>query len=123
MNTEILLPVPELKLALSGLNKLVSKRSTLPALSHVRITRKPNGLVQLQGTDITTFATFTFEHTQEGEVVDTLIPLEQLTKALKCSAKDPIALVLDDKTTKIRYSLAGNPCAAFLLCADRRAHL
>ena len=66
MNTEILLPVPELKQALSGLNKLIGKRSTLPVLSHVRITRETDGLVKLQGTDLDVFATFTLNNTQEG---------------------------------------------------------
>ena len=110
MNTEILLPVPELKQALAGLNKLVGKKTTLPVLSHVRITRKPDGLVTLQGTDLDAHATFTFNNTQSGEVVDVLLPLEQLNKAFKCSnSKDAVALVCEGKTTKLRYNIAGNP--------------
>jgi len=110
MNTEILIPVPELKQALSGLNKLIGKKTTLPVLSHVRITRKPDGLVQLQGTDIDAFATFTLNNTERGEVVDALVPLEQLNKASKCStAKDVVALVFEDKTTKLRYNIGGSP--------------
>ena len=110
MNTDILLPLPELKQALSGLNKLVSKKSTLPVLSHVRITRQTDGLVKLQGTDLDAFATFTLNNSQQGEVVDVLIPLEQLNKAYKCSgSKDPVALVFEDKSTKLRYSIGGSP--------------
>ncbi len=110
MNTEILLPVSELKQALGGLNKLVGKKTTLPVLSHVRITRKTDGLVQLQGTDLDATATFTLNNTQQGEVVDVLVPLEQLNKAFKCStSKDDVALLCDGKTTKLRYYIGGSP--------------
>lgn len=110
MNTEIMLPVPELKQALGGLNKLVGRKTTLPVLSHVRVSRQKNGQVQLQGTDLDAHATFTFNHTQTGEVVDVLVPLEQLNKAFKCSSsKDAVALVCEGKTTKLRYYIGGNP--------------
>ena len=52
MNTEIILPVPELKQALSGLNKIVSKKTTLPVLSCVKVSRGRNGEVSLQATDL-----------------------------------------------------------------------
>ena len=110
MNTEILLPVPELKQALGGLNKLVGKKTTLPVLNHVRVSRQKSGLVTLQGTDLDAHATFTFNNTQAGEVVDVLVPLEQLNKAFKCSSsKDAVALVCEGKTTKLRYCIGGNP--------------
>src|SRR6516162_1670347 len=98
MNTEILLPVPELKQALIGLNKLICKKPTLPVLSHVRVSRQRNGLVTLQATDLDAHATFTLNHTQEGDVVDVLVPVEQLTKAYKCSSsKDVVSLVCEGK--------------------------
>ncbi len=64
MNTEVMLPCRSLKQALSGLNKLIGKRSTLPILGHVQTTRETNGLVKLQGTDLNGFATFTLNNTQ-----------------------------------------------------------
>jgi DNA polymerase III sliding clamp (beta) subunit (PCNA family) len=110
MNTEIMLPVPELKQALGGLNKLVGKKTTLPVLSCVRISRQKNGLVTLQGTDLDGHATFTLNKTQPGEVVDVLVPLEQLNKACKCSGTtDPVALVCEGQSTKLRYFLGGCP--------------
>ena len=57
MNTEMLIPAPELKMALSGLNKLIGKKSTLPVLSHVRITCETDGLAKIQGTDLNGFVT------------------------------------------------------------------
>jgi DNA polymerase III sliding clamp (beta) subunit (PCNA family) len=110
MKSEITLPVPELKTALSGLNKLVGKRTALPVLSHVRVTRKPSGLVTLQGTDLDAFATFTLHNPQPGEVVDVLVPLEQLNQAFKCStSKQDVVLVSEGKTTKLRYCIGGSP--------------
>ncbi len=109
MNTEILLPVPELKQALAGLNKLIGRKNTLPVLGHVRITRKNDGLVRLQGTDLDAHATYTLNNPQQGEVVDVLVPLEQLNKASKCSgSKDAVAIVCEDQNTRLRYHIAGS---------------
>ncbi len=110
MNTEITLPVPELKTALSGLNKLIGRKTTLPVLSHVKVSRQKNGLVTLQGTDLDAYATFTLTNTQPGEAVDLLVPLEQLNQAFKCStgSKQDLALVCEGKTTKLRYFIGGS---------------
>ena len=111
MNTEIILPLPELKTALSGLNKLIGRKTTLPVLSHVKVSRQKNGLVTLQGTDLDAHATFTLNDTQSGESVDVLVPLELLNKALKCStgSKQDLALVCEDKSTQLRYFIGGSP--------------
>jgi DNA polymerase III sliding clamp (beta) subunit (PCNA family) len=111
MNNEITLPVPELKSALPGLNKLVGRKTSLPVLSHIKVSRKSDGLVTLQGTDLDAHATFTVTGTQPGPAVELLVPLEQLNKAFKCSTgtKQDVALVCEGKTTKLRYFLGGNP--------------
>jgi DNA polymerase III sliding clamp (beta) subunit (PCNA family) len=111
MNTEITLPVPDLKSALSGLNKLVGRKTTLPVLSHIKVTRRLDGLVTLQGTDLDAHATFILNGNQPGPAVELLVPLEQLNNALKCSSgtKQDVALVCEGKATKLRYFLGGNP--------------
>ncbi len=110
MNTEIVIPVPELKAALSGLNKMVGKRTTLPILSHVKISRQKSGNVSLQATDLDAHATYTLENVQEGEEVNILVPLDNLNKALKCSQNsESVALICEDKITKLRYFIGGNP--------------
>lgn len=110
MNTEITLPVQELKSALSGLNKLVNKNSHLPVLSCVKVSRGKFGDVTLQGTDLDAHATFTFNNTQPGEAVDVLLPLEQLNKAAKSSGSDSaLALICENKSTRLRYYIGGNP--------------
>ena len=111
MNTEITLPIPELKQALPGLNKLVGRRTTLPVLGCVKVSRQANGLVTLQATDLDAQATYTLDHTQSGEPVEILVPLEQLNQAFKCStgAKQDLALVCEGKTTQLRYFIGGSP--------------
>lgn len=105
MNTEITLPVPELKQALPGLNKLIGKRTTLPVLSHVRVHRQ-NGVVTMQGTDLDAFATYTFKQRQAGEPVAVLVPFEQLLKAFKCSgSKDDVALLVKGENTRLQYRI------------------
>jgi DNA polymerase III sliding clamp (beta) subunit (PCNA family) len=54
---EIVLPVMALKEALPGLNKVVSKRSALPVLQHVRLARDTEGKISIQATDLDAFAT------------------------------------------------------------------
>ena len=108
MNTEILLPVTDLKPALTGLNRIVAKKSTLPVLGHVRITRLDR-TVTLQATDLDATATFTLTQPQEGDPIDVLMPLEQLNRAFKTSGKNDLALIVEGKGTKLRYFLADNP--------------
>ena len=66
MNKEIVIPVSELKEALPGLSKIVSKKSTLPVLQSVRVARDAEGKVSLMGTDLDAFATYTVKEPQSG---------------------------------------------------------
>ena len=111
MNTEIALPVQELKQALSGFNRMVGRKTTLPVLSHVRISRNTTGQVKLQATDLDAHATYTLGASQTGEAADLLVPLEQLNKAFKssCATKQDLALVCEGKNTRLRYFIGGNP--------------
>lgn len=111
MNTEIMLPVPELKQALTGLYKLISRKTTLPILSCVKISRQKDGRVSLQGTDLDAHATFTLNEAQSGDAVELVVPLEQLSKACKSSLNSGqnLALQCNDKTTILRYFIGNNP--------------
>ena len=83
MKSEITLPVPELKIALSGLSKIIGRKTTLPVLSHVKVSRQNNGAITLQGTDLDSHVTCTLNHSQAGEVVNVLVSFDQLAKAFK----------------------------------------
>ena len=110
MNQEIVIPVCELKAALPGLSKIISKSRTLPVLQSVRVARDAEGKVSLMGTDLDGFATYTVTEPQAGSAVEFLMPLEQLTKTVKSlKAEGEITLLPHSKEkVKLRYSIAGN---------------
>jgi DNA polymerase III sliding clamp (beta) subunit (PCNA family) len=109
MKSEITLRGAELKIALSGLNKITGRKTSLPVLSHLKVTRQKNGQVSLQGTDPDAFATYHFEGSQPGEPVELLVPMDQLNQAFKANtSKQDMTLVCDGAVTKLRYRLGGN---------------
>ena len=60
------LPVSELKTALAGLGKVVNRRSALPVLAHLRVSRDATGQVALQGTDLDSTATYKLSRLPAG---------------------------------------------------------
>jgi DNA polymerase III sliding clamp (beta) subunit (PCNA family) len=110
MNT-IKLPVSELKTALTGLGKIISRKTTLPVLQHVRVSRDDKGEVQLQSMDLDTFITYHSQDVQSGSVMEVLVPVGDLSNAVKSSsAKDSISLAVDSKGgMKLCYFIGGSP--------------
>ena len=108
---QITLPVVELKQALPGLTKIIGRKSTLPVLDTIRLTRDHQGNVQLSATDLDTFASYHLITPQPGPVLDVLVPAEQLINAMKSSGKkDSLSLTPDGKDkVKLGYQLGGNP--------------
>ena len=90
------LPAAELKTALTGLSKIISKRTTLPVLEHLRVTRTDNGAVTLQATDLDATAVYQAEQPSPGEPCDFLVPFESLNKLVKGS-KEPVQLTVEAK--------------------------
>ena len=105
MNT-VTLPAADLKQALPGLSKVVSRKSTLPCLQSVRLTRTPAGVVTLAATDLDTFVSYNLEHSQKGEPLDVLLPFEQLNKTGKGS--DVVVAQESKFKAKLRYQVAGS---------------
>ena len=110
MNQEIVIPVCDLKAALPGLSKIVSKRCSLPVLQAVPVARDAEGKVSLMATDLDAFATYTVKEPQSGPAVEILMPLDQLTKTAKgMKPEGRITLIPDGKEkVKLWYSIAGN---------------
>lgn len=100
MNPVIELPAAELKTALAGLGKVVNKRSPLPVLGHLRITRNKEGRVTLQGTDLDTTVLYHAEPASPGQACDFLVPFEPLQQLAK-GGKEPVQLIREAKD-KIR---------------------
>lgn len=102
---QISIPSSELKLALSGLSKIVNRKSSLPVLQTIRLARDVEGRVSLTATDLDSFVTYTTEHPQPGQPVDVLLPFEQLNKMVKgCGGEVVVSPEPKDKA-KIKYQL------------------
>src|SRR5438874_2419328 len=90
---QITLPVSELKIALSGLSKIISKRSVLPVLQHVRIERLADGALTMSATDLEAFVSYRFEEGGEGNAEPMLVPFTSLHSIVKgCARKENIGL-------------------------------
>src|ERR1700744_947312 len=100
----IKLPIAELKPALAGLSKIISKRSSLPVLSCVRIDRTKDGWITLTGTDLDSFVTVRLEEPSTGDAASILVPFEDLVKTTKgCSAGEAIAVEQTAKDVVLHY--------------------
>jgi hypothetical protein len=107
---EIKLPVSELKSVLPVLAKVLHRHASLPVLQHVHVSRSAAGVVQLQVTDLDTFAACRLNLPQPGEPFAVLLPFERLLKTVKgCSPTDTLTLLGDDHSLTLRHSLAGRP--------------
>src|SRR5437016_3002494 len=82
---KITLPVGELKTALSGLSKIISKRAALPVLQHVRVERLSDGALTISATDLDAFASYQCEQSGEGNAESILVPFTPLHSIVKGS--------------------------------------
>jgi DNA polymerase III sliding clamp (beta) subunit (PCNA family) len=105
----ITLPANELKTAVAGLNKIISKRTTLPVIGFVRIERVQAGGITISATDLDAFASYQFENASEGEPESVLVPFASLNTILKGAGPDETIAFekLDANQVGIRYSIAG----------------
>ena len=105
--SKIALPIAELKPALTGLGKVVSKRSTLPVLSHLKIERTKDGWIALTGTDLDAFVTIRLEQPSDGEPISMLVPYDELLKITKnCPKTDSILIKSEEKpAVTIQYAI------------------
>jgi DNA polymerase III sliding clamp (beta) subunit (PCNA family) len=105
----ITMPVRELKTALTGLSKIISRRATLPVLQLVRVERAADGATIISATDLDAFASFRFTEGSEGKAESILVPFESLHSIAKgCAAQETITI---EKSTGdhaiIHYPIGG----------------
>jgi hypothetical protein len=104
----IQLPVSELKSALAGFNKIISSRTTLPALGCVRVAPQPEG-VHLQVTDLDSFATCRIHTGAPADFPPCLISVAALAKVVKTS-KDSVAPIHEGADRfKVRHFIGSTP--------------
>lgn len=99
--SKLTLPIAELKPALTGLGKIIAKRTTLPVLSHLKIERTKDGWIALTATDLDSFITVRLEQPSEGEAITLLVPFDELQKITKiCQKNDTILVTTDEKASE-----------------------
>ena len=114
MNETIEILHHALRPALIGLGKVISKRSTLPVLGHVRVTRDRGGQLFLQGTDLDAFAVYRVPDATPGPACDYLVPFAPLQQAAK-SSLTRIELVREsDTSVRLRAYLGSAPIEQLL---------
>src|SRR5215213_45690 len=103
--SKIALPIAELKSALTGLGKVVDRRSSLPVLASIKVERTKDGWIALTGTDLSSWVTVRMEQPTEGEPCSVLIPYEELLKVSKnCGKTDTISIATQENTSvTLRY--------------------
>lgn len=105
----ILLPVSELKSALTGLSKIQPAKNSLPILQHLKVERTREGWITLTKTDLDSFATVRLEQPSSGEPQSFLVPFDALAALLKRSSpKDTLILGQNpDRSLSLQSTSAG----------------
>lgn len=105
----ISLPLAELKSALAGLGKVITRNSTLPVLGCVKIHRTAEGWVALTATDLERFVTRRVEQPCEPEALTVLAPYRELLEIVRsCGSGERLLIAPKDSgTVSVRFSLAG----------------
>ena len=120
MTQEITLPVAELKQALPGFSKLISKSRTLPVLQSVRVQRDAQGIVTIEGTDLDAHVAYRLKDTQAGKPVEVLVPFDTLTKTAKGSS-ETLTLIPDGKDKiRLRYHIGNSPVEQRISCLETK---
>jgi len=103
----ITLPVAELKPALIGLGKIISRRATLPVLGHVLVERNRDGWITLAATDLDNTARVRLEQPGDGGPASLLVPFTELQKTVKnCTNGENITLETSGKQqVTLRYPI------------------
>ena len=107
----VTLPIGELKIALTGLSKVISRRATLPVLQHVRVERVADGVTTISATDLDAFLSYRFAEGSEGKAESILVPFDSLNTIVKrCGADENIGLEKSSGDhAVIRYNIGSQP--------------
>lgn len=102
--TEIPLPVSELKIALIGLSKIISRHTTLPVLGCIQVERSTVGAITLTANNLDQAAVVSLDSDGQGEACSILVPLKELLDVVKrCGKNDTITVEHDI----LRYPVSG----------------
>lgn len=117
MKSEITLTTSELKQALPGLGKVISK-STLPVLHAIRVQRDAQGSVSLTATDLESHVTYRCKDTQPGNPVEVLVPYDALNKFSKGSSESLSLSPASKDHVCLRYQIGTSPIEQRISCPE-----
>ena len=115
---QITLAATDLKQALAGLSKVVSRKSTLPVLQSIRLTRDTEGRVSLSATDLDAFVSYRVNMPQPAQPFDLLLPFEFLNKASRGATGDVTVIAESKDQAKLRYQVGSTPLEQSVWCND-----
>ena len=115
---QITLAATDLKQALAGLSKVVSRKSTLPILQSIRLTRDTEGRVSLSATDLDAFVSYRVNTPQPAQPLDLLLPFEFLNKTSRGATGDVTVVAESKDQAKLRYQVGGTPLEQSVWCND-----
>ena len=105
----ITLPIAELRPALAGLSKIITRRPTLPVLGCIRIERTKTNRIELAATDLDTSAVVQFDTPAQGEPTTFLVSYDDLNNVTKsCGKEDALILSpVEENRVAIRFPVGG----------------
>ena len=95
---EIVISKEQIKEAVAGLSKVISAKSTMPVLSHVKFFTRDNG-VYITGTNLEESAIFSFSNVTINKPGAFLFPFETLKSLVKNNGKEEISFKETSPTT------------------------
>lgn len=106
---EIVIAKEQIKEAVAGLSKVISAKSTMPVLSHVKFFTRDNG-VYLTGTNLEETATFSFSNVTINKPGAFLFPFETLKSLVKNNGKEEVSFKETSPTTiEVINIISGQP--------------
>ena len=105
----ITIPMTELKPALAGLGKIITRRPTLPVLGCIRVERTDTGRIELAATDLDTTAVVQLDAPAQGEAIMFLVAYEDLNNVAKsCGREDALHITpVVGNQVAIRFPVGG----------------
>ena len=103
--SKIQLPIAELKPALAGLGKIISRKSTLPVLGNIKVERDKDGVV-LTSTDLDHYISVRLEQPTEGAPEKMLVPYEDLIRIVKrCQKNETISVGREGDKALVQFPI------------------
>ncbi len=106
MSVKIQMAVSELRRVLPGVGKVVGPRSTLPILGTVKLKSERNSGTSIQGSNLDDFVSVKLNESVVEGPIETLVPYDELCRAVK-SGSETIEINVEEERTTLIYAIEG----------------